>query len=198
MSVCADYLIETPLMRVTRADRDQAIALLRRIVAGAVAIGAGAVSLPMLENNAALNGGELSDVLRALDDVIRAAAEKGVRIALEIDLEVNAIIEPIDRAGVGVCYDLGNAAAAGRDIASELSTLGDRVAVVHVKDRIQGGASVRLGDGSVAFARAFAALQATGYAGPLILETPRGDSPVDAARGQLAFVKQQLETAALA
>jgi hypothetical protein len=33
---------------------------------------------------------------------------------------------------------------------------------------------------------------------PLILETPRGDSPIDTARHHLAFVRQHVSAAALA
>jgi sugar phosphate isomerase/epimerase len=197
VSVCADYLIECPLTGVTQTDRDAAIDLLGRVVDGASAIGATVVSLPMLEGNAVTRE-QLAEVLMYLRDVIRAAGQKSVRIAIETDLPAFDIIETIERAGVAVCYDLGNAAAAGREIVAELQVLGDRVAVIHVKDRLKGGGSVRLGQGSVPFSTAFAALQSASPAVPVILETPRGDSPVETARGYLAFVKQHLQTAALA
>lgn len=186
-SMCADCFIHHPFAR-----NQDAVALLRRIVAAAGAIGGQIVCLPFLEGNAVAGGEDLVKVLQQCKDVIETARSRDVRIAIESDLAAEELREAIERADVDVCYDLGNAAASGRDLSRELFVLRDRIALVHVKDRRLHGSSVPLGQGDADFASAFTALLRTGYAGPLVLETPRGASPRDSAAANLEFVNRQV------
>lgn len=197
-SICADCFIDRPLVRVPEVDREAATDLLMRVINHAAEIGARTIVLPLLEGNAVATAAECAALLASLDDVIAQAHEFGVRVAVETDLPAAALYDALAKSTVGVCYDLGNAAAAGRDITAELSILGDLVSVVHVKDRPRNAASVPLGQGDVPFVSVFASLRAIGYAGPLILETPRGQSPIDSAREQLAFVKRLIAPVAVA
>jgi hexulose-6-phosphate isomerase len=186
-TICADCFIERPFTPSAAGSRD-GVALLRRIAAGAAAVGAGVVTVPMLEGNAVASATELRDALATIASV----RVDGVRIAIECDLPAVDLLAAIAGGDIAVCYDLGNAAAIGRDSTRELLALGDRVAVVHVKDRRRDGPSVPLGTGDVDFQGAFAALSAIGFAGPCILETPRGKIPLDAAARHLEFVRQHL------
>jgi sugar phosphate isomerase/epimerase len=189
-SICADCFIDVPLVGVSAAELDAATNLLIYVVNQAAAIRAHTVILPLLEGNAVESANACAALLRGLDDVIARAGDAEVRIAIETDLPAAALIEALSRSKAQVCYDLGNAGAAGRDIPAELRVLRDRIAIIHVKDRSRGGASVPLGQGDVPFERVFSTLREIGYDGPLILETPRGDTPIDAAREHLAFVKR--------
>jgi sugar phosphate isomerase/epimerase len=194
-SVCADFFVECPLTGVGRLQQDATVELFRRTVAAAAAIGAETVSVPLLERNAVADRFELLRSGEALHDVIGEARHHDVRIAIETDLPASQLVDAIDHLNLSVCFDLGNAVAAGLDIPSELAALGNRIAIVHIKDRTVGGSSVPLGDGGVPFDRAFAALRAIAYGGPMILETPRGHSAVDSAGRNLDFVKQHIEAA---
>lgn len=197
-SICADCFIARPLVRVADVEREAAIDLLMRMINHAAEIGARTIVLPLLEANAVRTVAECGDLLTSLDDVLAHARACDVSVAIETDLPAAALCDALAKSNVVVCYDLGNAAAAGCDITAELSILGDRLSVVHVKDRPRNGASVPLGQGAVPFASVFATLRAIGYTGPLILETPRGQSPIDSAREQLAFVKRRIASVAVA
>jgi hexulose-6-phosphate isomerase len=189
-SVCADCFIEQPLARAS--DHRQSAILLQRVIEGAAAIGAGAVCVPFLEGNAVEHGDELVDVLSQFDEALALARSRDIRIAIETDLDAADLRDAIRRANVWACFDVGNAAAAAVDIAGALAVLADRVALIHVKDRRLRGPSVPLGEGAVDFSAAFATLRTIEYTGPLTLETPRGDSPVESARRHLEFVRHRL------
>jgi L-ribulose-5-phosphate 3-epimerase len=195
-TVCADCFIEHPFANADAAALHVSVALLDRLIVQSAAIGARTIIVPLLEGNAVADRDHCERVLTQLADVAMRAGRVGIRIAIESDLPAGEWDHAIKTGHIGVCYDLGNAVAAGQDLVTAIEMLGERIIAVHVKDRPVGGASVALGNGDVDFASAFAGLKATGYAGPLILETPRGSSPVDAARSHLAFVRQLTATAA--
>ncbi len=190
-SVCADFCISQPLVRVTDCERQATIERLERIVKCSATIGANLLLIPLLEGGAIRTADEAAVAGAALDSVARVAADRGLRLGLETDLPAAAVNEWLDHlpAVVGAYYDVGNAAAAGFDPAAEIRALGPALCGVHIKDRKRGAGSVPLGQGDVDFRATFAALAATGYAGALILETPVGTNPQLTAERHLAFVK---------
>lgn len=192
-SLCADYLIERPLVRVTAAEQREGIALLDRVIAQASRIGIEVVVVPVIEGNALQSRAEGRALLDALSSSLVRAGELGVRVALESDLPAADLRSLIDTSpALGVCHDIGNAAHHGCDSAAELRTLAALVSVIHVKDRRRGGPSVPLGDGAADFGAILNALAEINYDGPLILETPRGLDSVASATGHLAFLQRQL------
>ena len=190
-SVCADFCITHPLVRVTDRERQATIERLERIVECSARIGANLLLIPILEGGAIRNADEAAVAVAALDRVAKVAAARGIRLGLETDLPAAAMCEWLDHLPgvVGAYYDVGNAAAAGFDPAAETRALGPALFGVHIKDRKRGGGSVPLGQGDVDFPGLFAALADTGYAGPLILETPVGVDPQVMAERHLAFVQ---------
>ena len=132
---------------------------------------------------------EASDVAavdrRALIEALRPLAhtvhEAGARVVLELTLTAAESLHLLDELAsphFGLCYDVGNAAAAGRDPAEELAVLGPRVWHVHAKDKDRDGVNVRFGTGAVDFAGAFAALAGIGYDGAVTIEATRGEDPI--------------------
>jgi hexulose-6-phosphate isomerase len=192
-SVCAHYVINGQLSARGDAIRAEVEAILTRVIAGAGDVGADIVVLPLAEG-ASLAAADARD--RALDVIARLerpAREARVRIALELDLTAALtldVLRPLDPAVVGACYDLGNASAAGRRPSAELTRLHERLFEVHVKDRRRDGPNVRLGKGAVDFRDVSEVLRRLGYAGPLVLETPRGDHPTQTALEHLEFVRR--------
>jgi hexulose-6-phosphate isomerase len=191
-SICADFCIELPMVGVAAPERDRAQGHLRRVIDGAAQTGTPVVTVPLLEGNAVAGAAELAALLTDIASVIAHADASGVRLAFETDLPSSELAG----SDIAVCYDIGNAAAIGADAAAELLKLRDRVAAVHLKDRRRNGSSVPLGEGDADFAGVFASLRTIGYDGALILETPRGTAPVDAARSNLDFIRRQLTEAA--
>jgi L-ribulose-5-phosphate 3-epimerase len=192
-SVCAHYFIGGQLSALDASTRAGARRVLEQLIDAAANIGAGTIVLPLAEG-ASLGDPAARD--RALD-VIGAAANRSanVRLALELDLDADGtldVLHRLDHDAIGVCYDLGNATAAGLDPSEELERLRDHLYEVHIKDRKIGGPNVLLGRGSVDFGAAARALRALRYSGALVMETPRGEDPAATAAGHLAFVRQSL------
>ena len=48
---------------------------------------------------------------------------------------------------IGANYDIGNSASLGYDFEEELSSYGERIYNVHIKDRVLGGTTVEFGTG---------------------------------------------------
>jgi L-ribulose-5-phosphate 3-epimerase len=187
-SVCADCFIDRPL--IARGDAGRA--LLERFVDQSAHAGIAVIVLPILENASLRNDAERGMLIDVLRGPLAAAERSGVRIALESDqpaMPLRALIDACGSTALGVCYDLGNSAAAGRDCAVEVGMLGASVIAVHVKDRVRNGGSTPLGNGDVKFADAAKALASVSYSGPLILETPVGEDALESARRNLAFVR---------
>jgi hexulose-6-phosphate isomerase len=68
---------------------------------------------------------------------------------------------------------MGNSAALGNSAVEEITTCKDRIFNVHIKDRILGGKTVPLGQGSVDFEEVSKSLQDIGYVGNMIMQAAR-------------------------
>lgn len=195
-SVCADCFIRRPLVGVPGDERQANQALLERLMARCGQIGIEVVLLPFLEDNAIRDLDEGLAVLAGLGRVHMIAEASGIQLGLEADLPGPILRELIDRSGLpalGAYYDVGNAVAHGNDAVADVYALAPMLCGIHVKDRKRGGDSVMLGDGDADLAAFLAALEAVGYRGPLILETPSGANPIDAARQNRAFVSTLMQ-----
>jgi sugar phosphate isomerase/epimerase len=107
----------------------------------------------------------------------------GVELAIESALAAEDLGRLLESTGLGVCYDLGNMTALGRDLVREIHALGPSITHVHVKDKRRAdGQNMILGTGDTDLAGAFAALRDVEYSGGFTLETTRGDDPLLTAR----------------
>ena len=112
--------------------------------------------------------------------------------------DVAAALDNLAIPGIGVCYDVANAAFIGEDPAAGLKRLAARVRLVHLSDT--GRDRWRhdpVGRGIVDF-KAFAeALREIGYAGPSMLEiiSPAPDADIAASHRRLAALGWQAPAA---
>lgn len=108
-----------------------------------------------------------------------AAAEAGVGLLVENvpiawlpkAADVAAMLDRLDDARVGVCYDVANAFYAGENPAAGVRRVKDRLRLVHLSDT--GRRRWRhdpVGQGSVDFAAFAKALKEIGYGGPSVME----------------------------
>lgn len=193
-SLCADYFMVHPFLRVSEGGRRQSITVLNRLVVVGARVGIRIVVVPALEASEIRTVAEMAQLLDSLNEPLNLAEAHGVRLALETDLsglEYRALFERRHHPALGVCYDTGNAAARGHAVGVDVRTLGPYLYLVHIKDRKQNGPSVPLGEGDADFGTFFKVAAEVGYRGPLILEAAVGDEPVSMAMAHLAFVKQQ-------
>ena len=102
-----------------------------------------------------------------------------VQIVFESDyssLDLLDFISKFDSRYFGVNYDIGNSASLGYSPKSEIESYGDWIKNVHVKDRVLGGSTVPLGEGSADFETVFGTLASINYAGNFILQTARSST----------------------
>ena len=98
---------------------------------------------------------------------------------LESDYEptiLSRIVNANRKTPVGINLDFGNSASLGWDARSEVVTLNRLIKNVHVKDRVIGGGSVRLGRGATDFSTYLEALKQIEYNNNFILQTARSQN----------------------
>jgi sugar phosphate isomerase/epimerase len=137
---------------------------------------------------------------RSLEEIAVAAAEAGVRVAVEVipnplsrpDSLVRLIEEQLDGLDVGVCLDYGHAHLMG-DLAEAIETVSGHLWTTHVHDN--GG---REDDhlvpfaGTIAWDHAMTETQKIGYDGVLMLEVADTGDPIEVLR-RSAAARERLE-----
>jgi L-ribulose-5-phosphate 3-epimerase len=197
-SLCADYFMDFPFVRATAAARAQRIAHLEWLLVRARQIGVTRLVLPFVDQSAILDDADRSAVVEAVNGALGCAQECGIELHLETALgpaAFAALLERLPHSLVKVNYDSGNSSSLGYRPAEEFAAYGERVGSVHIKDRLKGGTTVPLGQGSAAFEELFEQLQRVAYHGDFILQVARGvpGDEVAWARSNAAFVKRYLD-----
>ncbi len=150
--------------------------------------------IPFFDANSIVSESEFRFVLdwiarREFDEI---ALRRNIILALELSLPASQIRSALMEhsfKNIAICYDLGNARAAGYLPENEIITLANLIAHVHIKDRKVNGPNVMLGEGDVNFVECFKSLVKIGYGGRLILETTYESSPAAEAERNLQFIQ---------
>ena len=102
------------------------------------------------------------------------------------------LVDTINSPQIGVYFDVGNAHTQGFDPAADLRALGDLVSQIHTKepDRIP-----LMGTGPLDWDAIFAAIDAIGYDGWLVLETATGGDARASAVYNREFLEKRLSMA---
>ncbi|MEY2458893.1 MAG: L-ribulose-5-phosphate 3-epimerase [Acidimicrobiaceae bacterium] len=184
-SICLNEPVTTPF-------DDEAFArdLATRVAPVVDALNATIVVLPLLDASD-LNALDWAGAARSVRIVTDQLVPQGARLALELGVAATdslRFLDAVGSSGVGICYDVGNATAAGFDAAAELRLLGDRVWHVHAKDKNAARENVRFGTGDVPFAAVLRTLDEQGFDGLVTMEATRGDDPIVTAGEHRAFL----------
>ena len=137
------------------------------------------VVVPLLEASD-LRSVDRPSAVRSILLLAECLRDAGGRVAVELGLsavESLRFLEAVSSPHVGLCYDVGNAAALGFDQIEELRNLGSAVWHLHAKDKNASMANVRFGTGMVPFAGVFEVLSRQGFDGLVTMEATRGDDP---------------------
>ncbi len=191
-SICVDYL---SLVSVLNPETevlfyDKIIKLIETISNTTI----NTLVTPFFDANSITSESDLHFVLewieeRNLDEI---TSEGNIILALELTLpalQIRSAFIKHSFNNVAICYDLGNARAAGYSPEEEIIMLNDLIAHVHIKDRKVNGPNVMLGEGDVDFVACFKSLKEIGYDGQLILETAYETSPAAEAKKNLQFIQ---------
>jgi len=165
------------------ATREQAIEIIRQSAPFAALVGAKVILLPVGQPDS-LTPEQARDRLVEVLRVCSPEAEKaGVVYAVEnvgqaLAYTADDLIEIVTRVGSPACqvyYDVGNATWQGADPAAGIRTLGERIAMLHVKDfglTPQGREVATIGAGKMNWPAVAEAVRAIEYQGFLTLEVP--------------------------
>jgi L-ribulose-5-phosphate 3-epimerase len=179
VSICADYFMDCPLVRIERGVRAERLAKLKWLISICPEIGVTRIVLPFVDASRMAGSRDIANVVQALHDVLPDTAATEVELHLETDLkpaEFRAFLDDIPSPLVKVNYDSGNSASLGYAPKDEFDAYGDRIGSFHIKDRKAGGGTVALGTGDTDFVSLRHALLDIGYRGDFVLQVARGSA----------------------
>jgi len=172
ISVCADYLMDTPL-DISEANSWM---LLGKLTNSMQEFGSAWLVIPCVDQSSLRPQSSLKRFIRAADRISNELNGTGIRVTLETDLgpqEFASLLTVLDPEVFGVNYDIGNSAALGYGYDEEFDAYGDRISLVHIKDRMREGGSVVLGEGDANIPRVIQRLRDMKFNGPVTMQAFR-------------------------
>lgn len=192
LSVCADYLMDRPL-DVTDSG---SWAVLSQLADAMQELGAQWLVVPCVDQSSLRTNSSLTRFVNAADQLGDELAGTGIRVSLEADLgptEFAALLTELDPEVFGVNYDIGNSAYLGYAHEDEFDSYGDRISLVHIKDRKFEGGSVPLGHGNADIPGVIERLHGMKFNGPVTLQAFRDIQGLDVLDEQLRWLTPILE-----
>ena len=200
-SVTGDCFMQEPFWKgSTQSERDRLLIEFDAVATASADLGIGIIVVPIVDNGRIESESQAKNLHDALMARTNILADKGLRVAFEIDLPPRELAKwivgyPGDVFGIN--YDTGNSAALGYNVQEEWSIYGSRVINVHIKDRPLGGTTVPLGEGACDFEVCYQAMREADYRGNFILQTARaadGDH-AGAIQQYIAFLQRIMKPA---
>lgn len=192
--ICADFFMRRPFFRVSEAERQENIEILKKLLESGKEIGAENIEIPLVDNSSAKTKEEKDILIKSLKGCLPRARDLGITLSLEADLPPKELLDLVKRFAdpfLKITYDSGNSSSLGYDSYEEITTYGQYLANVHIKDRVLGGTTVPLGTGDADFDKLFQGLKETEYKGSFTLQAARQEDgkEVDTILSYVDFVK---------
>jgi L-ribulose-5-phosphate 3-epimerase len=200
VSVCADYFMECPLVKVGAAEQEKRINKLLWLLERCQLAGIRRVVLPFVDNSRIDSDAEENQAVHALRRVLGNAEKAGIELHLETSLDPKrfaALLAKLPHSHLKANYDSGNSSSLGYDVREEIAAYGDRIGSVHIKDRVRGGGTVPLGTGNAEIPVLLPLLFRVGYKGDFVMQIARGEAGKEPAwiRHNRELVLSQLQAA---
>lgn len=178
-SLCADYFMDWPLVRVSGANLEARLAALFWLEERCQLMGIERIVLPFVDASRIDTEEDFEQVVSTIVRAAERAGDLGVELHLETSLAPQRFAELLSRLPfelIKVNYDIGNSASLGYDPRTEFAAYGHRVGSVHIKDRVKDGGTVPLGTGNADLPAVFECLRDQDYSGDFIMQVAR-DTP---------------------
>jgi hexulose-6-phosphate isomerase len=175
-SVCADYFMDVPYFTADLNLKKELKEKLAWLVNQASKIGASFIDIPFVDASKIPSENEYKMVTEFMEIAANEASKQNIILALETSLNpenFKSLLVLIGHPNVMANYDTGNSSGIGYDCAEELSSYGNYIRTVHIKDRLQNDGTKPLGTGSADFDLFFRMLGKLCYNGPIILQAAR-------------------------
>jgi hexulose-6-phosphate isomerase len=156
-------------------------------------LGISRVVLPFVDASRIETPAETAIVVESLRQALPRAEAARVELHLESALPpvaLAALLGQLEHPLVKVNYDSGNSASLGYRTEEEFRAYGSRIGSVHIKDRVAGGGTVKLGSGAADFPTLRECLCAVDYQGDFVLQVARSEpgSEISWSRANRQFV----------
>jgi len=132
--------------------------------------------LPIVAESGVFNDIHLSNLIKCLNAIEKELDKTEKQIAIECEFDISSIatlLSELNPDYFGINFDMGNSASLGHNPEDELSVCNGRILNIHIKDRLLGGHTVKLGTGNVDFKKIAKLLSDQGYDGNMILQAAR-------------------------
>ncbi len=192
VSVCADYLMEAPLHADQKEQVNVSIFILKKLLNAAVKLDIKDIVIPCVDNSSIKDLKRRTKFQHSLMKVIPIAEQLKINLSLETDLapdDFKNILHQFNSKYVTVNYDIGNSASQGYDPNDELKAYGSKISDIHIKDRLLGGKSVKLGTGNADLHKFFSILSNYKFKGPFIMQAYRDEQGINIFLEQLQLIK---------
>ncbi|MBN2012331.1 sugar phosphate isomerase/epimerase [candidate division KSB1 bacterium] len=177
VSVCADYFMDLPLLRVDAQTAAQRIDKLLWLMDQSKKLGVHYINIPFVDRSAITTPGELTQVADYMRSCAEQARSLDILLCLETSLnpeQFKNLLGQIDHPFICANYDIGNSASLGYRSDEEFYAYGLKIKTLHIKDRVLHGGTVPLGEGNADFDMTFEQLRQHHFAGPIIFQSARG------------------------
>jgi sugar phosphate isomerase/epimerase len=187
VSVCADYLMDDPL----DLHDPYPWKVLSSLVVAMQRLGAESLVVPCVDRSSLRDHASSERLVRAADSVVKKLEGTNIRVSLEADLDPGNfahLLTNLDPEFFSVNYDIGNSAYLGYSFEEEFDAYGDRISLVHIKDRLFEGGSVLLGQGSADLVGVIDRLRKIAFDGPVTMEAFRDSDGLEVLDTQLDWI----------
>jgi|APSaa5957512535_1039671.scaffolds.fasta_scaffold03299_4 L-ribulose-5-phosphate 3-epimerase len=197
-SVLADFFMEKRLVNVSEFVLQKNLDVLEILIKNCNRIGVKILEIPFVDVSSLSTKEDQSQLVFNLQRILPLLDEYDILLTLETDLvpkSFSELIKSFNHSNIKANYDVGNSAALGYNITEELTTFGNLISNIHIKDRKFHGQTVPLGTGDVDFDLFFNSLRQINYDGNFIIQGAReiGIKPENTSTKYLQFVKKYAE-----
>lgn len=198
VSLCADYFMDKPLLRVNKIELSENINTLQWLINQCNKAGINRIVLPFVDNSAINSPEEQIDVAITLNSIVPFLEKSKVEIHLETNLNpenFEHFLQLLPHPLFKVNYDSGNSASLGYDTNEEFNSYGYRIGSIHIKDRLLKAGTVPLGTGNAKFDLLFKKIKEIKYKGDFILQVARGKpgDEVNWTKENINFIKNYIQ-----
>ncbi len=176
-SMTCDYLMQKPFWKLNN-EKEIIMSQFLRILESCNDVGISIIVVPLVDNGKIENKHQKDSIIKFFEKNIKKIESYKVNIIFESDfkpIELANFINKFD-SSFGINYDTGNSASMGYNPSEEISTYGERIMNVHIKDRTYNGTTVPLTRGNCEFSKVFESLKKIKYNSNYILQTARSDN----------------------